>query len=80
MLFNLANLALIGTRFSYDDYQKFYEKTFTPLEVSGEQLLNIPEAVEQSDMEDEAVPADEGGEADESTQQVDDFDFGEDFW
>ena len=46
-----ANLALIGTQFSYDDYQQFYEKTFVPMKVSTEKLLIIPEDIEQPDIE-----------------------------
>ncbi len=78
LIVSQQNLALIGTRFSYDDYEKFYEQTFTPLKVSSEQLLNIPERVEQPDDEDE-IPEEEE-EGDDDTPQGDDLDFGEDFW
>ena len=46
------NLKLIGTRYSYNDYEEFYEKTFMPLSISDEQLLEIPEQTDQPDMED----------------------------
>ena len=81
LIISQQNLALIGARYSYDDYQKFYEKTFTPLKVSNEQLLNIPERVEQPDSEDEEdVPAEEADDSDDTPEQGGDLDFGEDFW
>ena len=36
------NLSLIGTRYSYRDYDEFYERTFVPLVISNEELLQIP--------------------------------------
>jgi tetratricopeptide (TPR) repeat protein len=36
------NLELVGTQFSYDDYDKFYTKHFAPLKVSTFQLLTEP--------------------------------------
>ena len=72
------NLALIGTRFSYEDYAKFYEQTFTPLKVSSEQLLNIPEVVAQPDEDREETYEEESDDAGE--QQGGGLDFGEDFW
>ncbi len=62
---------------SYDDYETFFEQIFKPMEVSDEQLLNIPEHVEQPDTDDEedgVEEEDEDGGNDSST------DFGEDFW
>ena len=81
IIISQQNLALIGSHYSYGDYLQFYEKTFTPMEVSGEQLLNIPKAVEQSDDDDEVpVGEDNGSDGDEDTPQDGDLDFGEDFW
>jgi tetratricopeptide (TPR) repeat protein len=40
-----VNLRLIGTRYSYNDYEEYYERTFMPLEISNEELLQIPEEV-----------------------------------
>lgn len=42
------NLKLIGTRFSYKDYENFYDKTFAPMKISDDRLLEIPETVEQA--------------------------------
>ncbi len=81
IIISQQNLALIGAHYSYGDYLQFYEKTFTPMEVSGEQLLNIPETVEQSDDDDEVPVGDDGdGNDEEATPQESDLDFGEDFW
>ena len=89
LIISEKNLALIGSRFSYDDYQQFYEDTFVPMEVSKEQLLTEPGDVESPDPEDfgsgEAEQQDDEEEEDDlfpTKQQpkVKDFDFGEDFW
>ena len=81
------NLGLIGMRYSYDDYQQFYEQTFQPLEISNEELLNLPPEIEQ-----EAEPEGEGEDEGEDAEATDedatqpqqpntgDFDFGDDFW
>lgn len=41
------NLKLLGTRYSYVDYEQFFEKSFAPLRISDEPLLNIPAGIEQ---------------------------------
>lgn len=40
-----ANLELLGTRYSYNDYDKFYEQHFVPLRISTVRLLTEPESV-----------------------------------
>ena len=84
-----ANLQLIGRQFSYDEYQQFYEKEFAPMRISKEQLLLIPEGMEQPDIEDTLEnPAPQKNQEDivppaqptRQKQQVKDFDFGDDFW
>lgn len=50
------NLKMLGTKYSYVDYEEFFEKSFAPLEVSDEQLLNIPEGVEQPEEGDTDYP------------------------
>jgi hypothetical protein len=87
-----VNLPLLGTRFSYDDYLLFYEKTFVPMKVSQEKLLIQPESIEQPDIEDQTddAPAEDeqNGDTPQNPQQpkkttkkkVEDFDFGDDFW
>ena len=80
------NLPLLGTKFSYDEYEDFYQKTFTPMEISDEQLLTIPEVIQQSDDDDDELPAteeEEGADEDGNEPATDnngDLDFGEDFF
>lgn len=91
LIISEKNLALIGSRFSYDDYLQFYEETFVPMEVSKEQLLTEPSDVEAPDIEDfgssEGESQQEGTEEDDDLfpvqkqqPKVQDFDFGDDFW
>ena len=40
------NLKMLGTRYSYVEYEDFFEKSFVPLLISNEELLNIPDGVE----------------------------------
>ena len=80
-----TNLALMGTRFSFQDYNEFYEKTFMPLQISDEELLQIPEGMEQIDPEDFDPDANADGPADEeetppAPKQGGGFDFDDDFF
>lgn len=50
------NLALIGTLYSYQDYNEFYKKTFQPLKISNEELLMIPEDIQHEREEEETTP------------------------
>ena len=76
------NLKLLGTKYSYVDYENFFEKAFAPLQVSDEQLLNIPESVEQEEPQDDDAPeGDDGFQGEDNGQQNDGgFDFDEDFY
>ena len=65
------NLALIGSRYSYRDYDEFYERTFLPLQISDEELLMIPESIEQPDEDD--LPA-ENTEEEDGQGNSNDFD------
>ena len=68
------NLTLIGGRYSYKDYDEFYERVFLPMPISNEELLNIPTYMgEENDDEasDEEIQ-------DEGPVQNDDDDF--DLW
>ena len=51
------NLELLGTQFSYDDYEKFYEEHFVPLKISTVRLLTEPATIEY---EQPTQPANEG--------------------
>ena len=55
------NLKLLGTKYSYEEYDRFFEQALAPLHISEEQLLTIPETVEtakESQTEDEAAAHD----------------------
>lgn len=86
LIISETNFALIGTRFSYDDYLQFYEDTFVPMKVSEKKLLIEPAEIEQTDAEDVVEPEDQATEEDDlfptETPQpkVQDFEFGDDFW
>jgi len=92
LIISSTNLALIGTRFSYDDYAQFYEEIFVPMKISEEKLLIQPEEIEQTDPEDlgsqEIEEKPEEKDVDTPTpaktqtgkKKVEDFDFGDDFW
>lgn len=41
-----SNKELLGTQYSYNDYDKFYEKHFVPLRISTMRLLSEPETIE----------------------------------
>ena len=91
-----VNFSLLGTRFSYEDYELFYEDIFVPMKVSQEQLLIRPEDLEAPDIEDVGGPRDTDSEEEEEGEDENedevlpgnkkqekktvDFDFGDDFW
>ena len=87
----------VELRFSYEDYELFYEDTFVPMKVSQEQLLIQPEGIEAPDIEETGTQTegdgpegqtDDGAEEEDDIlpgkpaekKQVEDFDFGDDFW
>ena len=84
------NLALIGTRFSYDEYMQFYEDTFIPMKISQEKLLTEPEHIDLPDVEDIGTEEEQQSGEEEDDDEllpnqsrqpaVQDFDFGDDFW
>ena len=48
-----ANLELLGTQFSYNDYDKFYEQHFVPLRISTVRLLTEPATIEYEPSQDD---------------------------
>ena len=88
LIISETNLALLGIRFSYDDYQQFYEDTFVPMKISEKKLLIEPAEIEQIDAEDvEETPETQEEEDDDDLfpserqqPKVQDFEFGDDFW
>lgn len=69
------NLKMLGTRYSYVDYEEFFERSFVPLQISDEELLNIPEGIVQPEEGDTDYP---GGDtpADDGAAGTEDFDGG----
>ena len=98
LIISSQNLALLGSRFTYEEYERFYEETFLPMKISEEKLLIRPDGVEIIDPEDEGSESEESTEDEEDGEddddgllpaappkktekkQVEDFDFGDDFW
>lgn len=80
------NLKLLGTKFSYVEYEKFFDEALAPLTISKEQLLNVPESVEQEEPEEEEAPAEETDDGmfydnnNAGPQYNDGFDFDDDFY
>jgi len=77
LIISERNLPLLGTAFSYADYELFFEKKLAPIEISKDPLLEEPETIIQRKDPDEEKPAQQQDEP-----QNDDplFDFDEDFW
>ncbi len=86
MIISSQNLELLGTKFSYEEYDRFYEDTFVPMKISDEKLLIRPEEIDIKDPEDigtEQTDMEKKEVKDTKTTQkkkVEDFDFGDDFW
>lgn len=75
-----ANRQLIGTKFSYADYEAFYDKELAPVKTSEEQLLNEPAEIEVR-ADDEGEETDDGNEeTGEEKEEEELFDFEEDFY
>ena len=84
-----TNLPLLGTSFSYRDYEVFFQKELAPITISKEPLLEEPEKITQEEEPEEEAPATE-----EPQQSADDplfndapqqqnngyVEFDDDFW
>lgn len=57
-----SNMELLGRQFSYNDYDKFYEKHFMPLKVSTVTLLTEPDGVEYEKTKDNEPDNQDGDE------------------
>ena len=59
-----SNLELLGTQYSFNDYDKFYDEHFMPLRISTVRLLMEPESIEYQPQE-ENTPAEDGSGTDD---------------
>ena len=62
------NLPLLGTTYSYRDYELFFEQELAPLDVSTEDLLDEPETIVTEDEYEE----EDGQESNGNSQETDD--------
>ena len=85
------NLRLLGTTYSYRDYEVFFEQKIEPVKISTQPLLEEPESITQEVDEDEAPPTEEESEIPPATNVDDLFndgphqqggyiEFDDDFW
>jgi tetratricopeptide (TPR) repeat protein len=72
------NLKLLGTRYSFEDYRKFYEENFQPMEIPEELQIESETIIRGEDEVDETLPKkkDEDTEIEVETDEDDDFPFG----
>lgn len=81
------NFKLLGTKYSYSDYEKFFDEELAPIEISKEKLLDNPaDIVTQPSADDDGEATGENDNEDindEAPAEEDDaggFDFDEDFY
>ena len=87
------NLRLLGTAYSYRDYEIFFEQQIAPVEVSPIPLLDEPENIIQEEEEEETGAEEDGQPANNGNDLPDDLfmdgpvqqqntnmDFDDDFW
>ena len=85
------NLRLLGTTYSYRDYEVFFEQQLAPVEISTHPLLDEPESITTEEEPEEEVPAEEAPQAPNNTdddlfndlplqQNSGNTEFDDDFW
>ena len=80
------NLPLLGTTFSYDDYDIFFHEELAPVEVTKQQLLLQPDTIVEEPDEEEAPPQQQQNDDDDlfnsntPPQNVETIDFDDDFY
>ena len=72
------NLKLLGTKFSFDDYSKFYEVHFQPMQIPEELRIEDGTLIRGEDEIDDTADSDEdsSSEEEEIQEEDDDFPFG----
>lgn len=76
MLISSDNLKMIGKEFSFEDYEKFYEEHFAPLDVPEDLKIDTPADLEILDPDELDKRQAEEEEQQEATSEEDDFPFG----
>ncbi len=80
------NLPLLGTVFSYDDYDIFFHEELAPVEVTKQQLLLQPDTIVEEPDEEEAPPQQQQDDDDDlfnsdaPPQNIEPVDFPDDFF
>ena len=74
------NLPLLGTTFSYADYELFFEKQLAPIEISKKPLLEEPETIIQEEEEDEEETEDTDNPKNANENNGGYIEFDDDFW
>lgn len=79
------NFKLLGTKFSYSDYEKFFDEELAPIEISNEKLLDNPtDIVTQPSSEDTGEDENNNNEdldfESPAEEDAGGFDFDEDFY
>ncbi len=82
------NLPLLGTVFSYDDYDIFFQEELAPVEITKQQLLTLPDTIveEPGEEEEEEKPQQGQNEDDDlfgpnvTPQNTETIDFDDDFY
>ena len=74
------NLPLLGTTFSYADYELFFDKQLAPIEISKKPLLEEPETIIQEEEEDEEETEDTDNPENANENNGGYIEFDDDFW
>ena len=74
------NLPLLGTAFSYADYELFFEKQLAPIQISKVPLLEDPEMIIQKEEEDDQDTEDADNQENSSGNNGGYIEFDDDFW
>ena len=74
LIISEANLRLLGTAYSYRDYEVFFEEQIEPVEISEDPLLEVPDTIIKGQDEDEDT--DEGPQQQQNNNDDDLFNDG----
>ena len=91
LIISEANLRLLGTAYSYADYEVFFEQQIEPVQISTRPLLEEPESIILEEEPEEETPAEKGQPANTTfdddlfndgpaQQSSGNIEFDDDFW